>query len=133
MTAGRSEREVAFLLLVLQAGIGLLTAAGPILLAAGGAPGDLLLGIAAILLSVAELALAMLLLRGGRRAATWLAGYQALCLAGANLALLFRLGADSHLAALVNNVGLPVLLLVLLLRIRYRAAMPGRALGSATV
>lgn len=58
----------------------------------------------------------MLYLRGSGRAAGWLAGLQALSLCGAGFALDLHLGADSHLAALVTNLGLPSLLLVLLLR-----------------
>jgi hypothetical protein len=115
------ERESAFLLLVLQVGIGLVTAAGPILLSLGGSPGDALVG----LLTIAELVLAVLFLRGSRRAASWLAGYQALCLWGAGLALTIHLGADDHFAPLVTNLVLPTLLLVLLLRARERPSAAG--------
>jgi hypothetical protein len=121
---GRTEREAAFLLLVLQAGVGLLTAAAPILLAVSGAPADLVIGLLAVLVSLGELLLAVLLLRGSRRAATWLAGYQAVCLTGANLAVLAHLGSDNHLAALATNLAIPVLLLVLLLHIRETSPMP---------
>jgi hypothetical protein len=112
------ERESAFLLLVLQSGIGLLSAAGPILLAFAGSLGSAFLGLLTVLLSVAEMVLAVLFLRGSRRAATWLAGYQALCLWGAGLALSVHLGADNHFAPLVTNLAIPTLLLVLLLRAR---------------
>ena len=104
------ERESAFLLLVLQSGIGLVTAAGPFLLAIGGSPGNALLGVLTVLLAVTELVLAVLFLRGSRRAASWLAGYQALCLWGAGWALAIHLGADNHFAALVTNVVIPTLL-----------------------
>jgi hypothetical protein len=114
------ERESAFLLLVLQVGIGLVTAADPIALSLGGSPGNALLGVLTVLLAVAELALAVLFLRGSRRATSWLAGYQALCLSGAVLALSIHLGADSRLAPLVTNLVIPTLLLLLLLRSRER-------------
>ena len=121
----KTERESTFLLLILQAGIGLVTAVGPLLLSLGGSPGDALLGLLAIGLSVAEVVLAVLLLRGSRRSASWLAGYQALCLWGAGLALSAHLGADNHFAALVTNLVLPTLLLVLLLRARDRSSAAG--------
>jgi hypothetical protein len=123
------EREAAFLLLVLQSAIGLVTAAGPIVLSFGGSPGNALLAVLTILLAVVELVLAVLFLRGRRRAATWLAGYQALCLAGATLALAVHLGADGHFAPLVTNLALPTVLLVLLLRAR----TPSRAAGADQV
>jgi hypothetical protein len=116
------ERESAFLLLVLQVGIGFVTAAGPILLALGGSPGNALLGLLTLVLAVAELVLAVVFLRGSRRAASWLAGYQALCLWGAGLALSVHLGADNHFAPLVTNLVIPTLLLVLLMRSRERAS-----------
>jgi hypothetical protein len=119
------ERESAFLLLVLQSGIGLVSAAGPIVLSLGGSPGNALLAVLAILLTIAELALAVLFLRGSRRAASWLAGYQALCLFGAGLALTVHLGADNHFAPLVTNVVVPTLLLALLLRARRRSSATG--------
>jgi uncharacterized membrane protein YfcA len=112
------ERESAFLLLVLQSGIGLITAVGPIALALGGMPGNAVLGLLTVGLAVTELVLAVLFLRGSRRAATWLAGYQALCLWGAGLALSVHLGADDHFAPVVTNLVIPTLLLVLLLRAR---------------
>ena len=115
------EREAAFLLLILQVGIGLVTAAAPILLSLGGSPGNALLGLLTVLLAVTELVLAILFLRGSRRAASWLAGYQALCLWGAGLALSVHLGADNHFAPLVTNLAIPTLLLVLLLRARDRS------------
>jgi hypothetical protein len=115
------ERESAFLLLVLQVGIGLVTAADPIVLALGGSPTTAFLGLLTVLLAVTELVLAILFLRGSRRAASWLAGYQALCLWGAGLALSFHLGADNHLAPLVTNLVVPTLLLVLLMRARERS------------
>jgi hypothetical protein len=115
------ERESAFLLLVLQSGIGLVTAAGPILLALGGSPASAFLGLLTVLLAITELVLAVLFLRGSRRAASWLAGYQALCLWGAGLALSIHLGADNHFAPLVTNLVIPTLLLVLLLRARQRS------------
>ena len=119
------ERESAFLLLVLQSGIGLITAVGPIALAFGGMSGNAVLGLLTIVLAIAELVLAVLFLRGSRRAATWLAGYQALCLTGAGLALTVHLGADSHFAPLLTNVAIPTLLLVLLLRARRRPSATG--------
>jgi hypothetical protein len=114
-------RESAFLLLVLQSGIGLVTAAGPILLALAGSPGNAVLGLLTLLLALTELVLAVLFLRGSRRAASWLAGYQALCLWGAGLALSVHLGADNHFAPLVTNLVIPTLLLVLLLRARQQS------------
>ena len=138
------EHESAFLLLVLQVGIGLVTAAGPILLSLGGSPGNAILGLLTVVLAVAELVLAILFLRGSRRAAAWLAGYQALCLWGAGLALSIHLGADNHFAPLVTNLVIPTLLLVLLLRSRegrlavagadqvdHPVEQPGRAAGQA--
>jgi hypothetical protein len=119
------ERESAFLLLVLQVAIGLVTAAGPFLLALGGSPGNAILGVLTVLLAVAELVLAVLFLRGSRRAASWLAGYQALCLWGAGLALSIHLGADNHFAPLVTNLAIPTLLLVLLMRARERSVATG--------
>jgi hypothetical protein len=119
------ERESAFLLLVLQSGIGLVSAAGPIVLSLGGSPGNAFLALLTFLLTIAELVLAVLFLRGSRRAATWLAGYQALCLFGAGLALTVHLGADSHFAPLITNVVIPTLLLVLLLRARLRSSATG--------
>jgi hypothetical protein len=116
------ERESAFLLLVLQSGIGLVTAAGPILLSLGGSPGNAFVGLLTVVLAIAELVLAVLFLRGSRRAATWLAGYQALCLWGAGLALSVHLGADNHFAPVVTNLVIPTLLLVLLLRARQSSA-----------
>jgi hypothetical protein len=116
------ERESAFLLLVLQSGIGLITAVGPIALAFGGMSGNAVLGLLTIVLAIAELVLAVLFLRGSRRAATWLAGYQALCLWGAGLALSVHLGADNHFAPVVTNLVIPTLLLVLLLRSRRSSA-----------
>jgi uncharacterized membrane protein YfcA len=115
------ERESAFLLLVLQSGIGLVTAVAPIALALGGLPGDALVGLLTVLLAVTELILAVLFLRGSRRTASWLAGYQALCLWGAGLALSVHLGADNHFAPLVTNLVIPTVLLVLLLRARERS------------
>jgi hypothetical protein len=125
-----TEREAAFLLLILQSGIGLLTAAGPIVLSLGGSRGNGLLGLFTVALAVAELALAILFLRGSRRAASWLAGYQALCLLGAGLALSAHLGADDHLAPLVTNLAIPTALLVLLLRSRDRSVPRSRVAGS---
>jgi hypothetical protein len=116
-----TEREAAFLLLVLQSGIGLVTTAGPIVLSLGGSPGNALLAVLTVLLAVAELVLAILFLRGSRLAAAWLVGYQALCLWGAGLALTAHLGADDHFAPLVTNLAIPTLLLVLLLRSRERS------------
>ncbi len=116
------ERESAFLLLILQSGIGLGTAVGPIVLSLGGSPGNALIGVLTVLLAVSELVLAVLFLRGSRRAASWLAGYQALCLWGAGLALSVHLGADNHFAPLVTNLVIPTLLLVLLLRSRERSS-----------
>ena len=121
----KTERESTFLLLALQAGLGLVTAAGPLLLALGGSPGNAFLGLLAIVLSVAEVVLAVLFLRGNRPAANWLAGYQALCLWGAGLALSAHLGADNHFAALATNLVLPTLLLVLLQRARERPSATG--------
>jgi hypothetical protein len=112
------ERESAFLLLVLQVGIGLVTAADPIALAVGGSPGNAFLGLLTLLVASSELVLAILFIRGSRRVASWLAGYQALCLWGAGLALSVHLGADNHFAPLVTNLVIPMLLLVLLLRSR---------------
>lgn len=114
------ERDSAFVLLVLQSGIGLVTATGPFVLALGGSSGNALLGLLTVLLAVVELVLAILFLRGSRKAASWLAGYQALCLWGAGLALSVHLGADNHFAALVTNLAVPTLLLVLLMRSRER-------------
>lgn len=114
----KTAREVAFLLLVLQAAIGLLTALGPIVLALGGAPANALLAVLAISLSIGQLVLASLLLRGSRRAAAWLIGYEALCLTGAGLAAWIHLGADDRFGPAITNLGLPILLLVLLLRLR---------------
>lgn len=125
----RTERESAFLLLVLQSGIGLITAIGPLLLALGGSRGNALLGLLAIVLAVAELLLAVLFLRGSRRAAGWLAGYQALCLWGAGLALSAHLGADDHFAPVITNLSLPTLLLVLLMRARDRSTDDLKPLG----
>ena len=119
------ERESAFLLLVLQSGIGLVSAAGPIVLSLGGSPGNAVLAFLTFVLTITELVLAVLFLRGSRRAASWLAGYQALCLWGAGLALTVHLGADSHFAPLVTNVAVPILLLVLLLRSRRRPSATG--------
>jgi hypothetical protein len=119
------ERESAFLLLVLQSGIGLITAVGPIVLSLAGSPGNAFLALLTVLLAVTELVLAVLFLRGSRRAASWLAGYQALCLFGAGLALTVHLGADNHFAALVTNMVIPTLLLVLLLRARRRSSAAG--------
>jgi hypothetical protein len=128
--ATQIERESAFLLLVLQSGIGLVTAAGPFVLALGGSPGNALLGFLSVLLAVVELVLAILFLRGSRKAASWLAGYQALCLWGAGLALSVHLGADNHFAPLVTNLVVPTLLLVLLMRSRER---PSPAAGTDQV
>jgi hypothetical protein len=114
----KTTREVTFLLLVLQAALGFLTSLGPIVLALGGAPANAILAFLAITLSVAQLVLAALLLRGSRRAATWLIGYEALCLTGAALAAWIHLGADDRFAPVITNLGLPILLLVLLLRLR---------------
>jgi len=119
------EWESAFLLLVLQSGIGLVSAAGPIVLSLGGSPGNAVLALLTFVLTITELVLAVLFLRGSRRAASWLAGYQALCLWGAGLALTAHLGADSHFAPLVTNVAIPTLLLVLLLRARRRPSATG--------
>jgi hypothetical protein len=119
------ERESAFLILVLQAGVGMVTAVGPFLLSLGGSPGNFILGVLTIVLSIGELVLAILFLRGSRRATTWLAGYQALCLWGAGLALDIHLGADGHFAPLVTNLVLPCLLLVMLLRLRGSASAAG--------
>lgn len=119
------ERESAFLLLVLQSGIGLITAVGPVVLSLAGSPGNAFLGLLTILLAVSELVLAVLFLRGSRRAASWLAGYQALCLFGAGLSLTVHLGADNHFAPLVTNLVIPTLLLVLLLRARRRSSATG--------
>ena len=121
----KTERESTFLLLVLQAGIGMVTAVGPLLLSLGGSPGNAFLGVLAIILSVAEVVLAVLFLRGSGRSASWLAGYQALCLWGAGLALSAHLGADNHFAALVTNLVLPTLLLILLMRARERSSAAG--------
>jgi len=123
----KTTREVAFLLLVLQAAIGILTAAGPLVLALGGAPGDALLAVLASSLSVGQLVLAVLVLRGSRRAGAWLIGYEALCLTGAALAAWIHLGADDRFAPVVTNLGLPVLLLVLLLRLRLWSADEDRS------
>ncbi len=119
------EREAAFLLLVLQSGIGLVTAIGPIVLSLGGSPGNALLGVLTVVLAVAELVLGVLFLRGSRRAASWLAGYEALCLWGAGLALTAHLGADNHFAPMITNLAVPTLLLVLLLRARERSLATG--------
>jgi hypothetical protein len=119
------ERESAFLLLILQSAIGLVSAAGPIVLALGGSPGNALLAVLTILLALLELVFAVLFLRGSRRAAAWLAGYQALCLTGATLALAVHLGADGHFAPLVTNLAVPTLLLVLLLRARRQSGAAG--------
>jgi hypothetical protein len=119
------ERESAFLLLVLQSGVGLASAAGPIVLSLGGSPGNALLAVLAILLAVAELVTAILFLRGSRRAATGLAGYQALCLTGASFALSIHLGADGHFGPVMTNLAFPTLLLVLLLRARRASRTAG--------
>jgi hypothetical protein len=129
MRPSQVEHEAAFLLLVLQSGIGLVTAAGPIVLSLGGSPGNAILAVLTILLAVVELVLGVLFLRGSRRAATWLAGYQALCLWGASLALTVHLGADSHFGPVLTNLAVPTLLLVLLLRAR----RPSRAAGADQV
>lgn len=118
----RTTREIAFLLLVLQAAIGLLTSLGPIVLALGGAPANGLLAVLAISLSIGQLVLAALLLRGSRRAGAWLIGYEAFCLTGAAFAAWIHLGADDRFAPMVTNLGLPILLLVLLLRLRLWSA-----------
>jgi hypothetical protein len=73
---------------------------------------------------MAELILAILFMRGSRRAASWLAGYQAICLWGAGFALSVHLGADNHLAPLVTNLAIPTVLLVMLLRGRDRRLQP---------
>ena len=117
-----AEKQATFLGLLIQSGIGLMTAIGPFVLAAGGSPLDGVIGLVAVGVAAAGLVLAVLYLRGSNAAAGWLAGLQALNLLGAGLALNLHLGADGHLAALVTNLGLPVLLLVLLLRARAAAA-----------
>nr|MDQ6919343.1 hypothetical protein [Candidatus Dormibacteraeota bacterium] len=98
------------------------------LLAVGGSPGNAFLGVLTVLLAVTELVLAVLFLRGSRRAASWLAGYQALCLWGTGWALAIHLGADNHFAPLVTNLVIPTLLLVVLLRSR-RPAAPSSPVG----
>jgi uncharacterized membrane protein YfcA len=118
----KTAREVAFLLLILQAAIGLLTSLGPIVLALGGAPANAILAVLAIALSIAQVVLATLLLRGSRRAGTWLIGYEAVCLTGAALAAWIHLGADDRFAPLLTNLALPTLLLVLLLKLRLWSA-----------
>ena len=119
-----TERQSTFLLLVLQAGIGLMTAIGPFVLAAAGSPLDGLLGLLAVGVALSELVLAVLFVRGARRVAIWLVALQAMSLLGAMIALHVHLGTDAHLAALVTNLGLPILLLVLLLRGRDQRPVP---------
>jgi len=127
----KTTREVAFLLLVLQSAIGLLSSLGPIVLALGGAPANAILAALAIGLSVAQLVLAALFLSGSRRAGAWLIGYEVLCLTGAALAAWIHLGADDRFAPVVTNLALPTLLLVLLLKVRPFSAAVDRRSASA--
>jgi len=127
----KTTREVAFLLLVLQSAIGLLSSLGPIVLALGGAPANAILAALAIGLSVAQLVLAALFLSGSRRARAWLIGYEVLCLTGAALAAWIHLGADDRFAPVVTNLALPTLLLVLLLNVRPFSAAVDRRSASA--
>jgi uncharacterized membrane protein YfcA len=123
----KTAREVAFLLLVLQAAIGFLTSLGPIVLSLGGAPANAILAVLAIALSIIQVVLAALFLRGSRRAGAWLIAYEALCLSGAALAAWIHLGADDRFAPVATNLALPTLLLVLLLRLRLWSAHEDRS------
>jgi len=124
-----STREVTFALLVLQAGVGLLTAVGAAVAAIGGLPGDALLAAAAVSFAAGQVTGAVLIARGSRRAATLIAIYEGVALFGATIGSMLQLGTDAHLAPWVTNIALPAALLVLTLWLR---AHPTYRAGAAT-
>ncbi|GAC1657180.1 MAG: hypothetical protein NVS9B1_14300 [Candidatus Dormibacteraceae bacterium] len=116
-----TTREFTFALLVLQAGVGLLTALGATVAAIGGFPGDALLAAAALSFALGQVTGAVLIARGSRRAATLIAIYEGVALFGATIGSMLQLGTDAHLAPWVTNIALPAALLALTLRLRGQA------------
>ena len=125
-----SEREITFGLLLVQAGISILTAIGAAVAARAGFPGDAVLALIALLIATGQLAGAVLIRRGSRRAAMGIALYEGVTLFAATVGALAQAGTDSHLAPWLTNVALPGVLLALAVRQRLAPA-PARTPGSA--
>lgn len=121
MTAS-SRPEMAAVLLLLQAGAGVLAGLGALPFALGGEPA--MAGLAAF--TAALVALTLLLAAGlalrRRWARAWTVALEWACLAGSLLLLLLPVGAPHGPVALLTGLGLPAALLGLLVGRRARAA-----------
>lgn len=101
-------RQLAFLLLLLQAGIAVITALGAFVAGAAGFPGDAAFGVLQLLMAVVLLGLAAALGMGSRRAARWTVELEvALFLVAAPPALI-GLGLARDLGPLAVNLALPL-------------------------
>lgn len=123
MTAhGSSRPEIAFVLLLLQAGSWLLASLASLPFALAGEPVITLLAVPTLLLAALTLLLAAAVVARRRRARRWAIALEVTCLVGSLLLLLLPVGSPSSLAALGANVALPAVVLFLLFGRRGRAA-----------
>jgi hypothetical protein len=109
----RFEREVALLLVTIQAGIALLTAAGVAVAGMAGFRGGFALAFIEAGWTALLFVLAVLVVNGRRRAAAWLAALEALLAALSIPALLLGVGVARDLAPVLTNVGLPLAVSIL--------------------
>lgn len=107
------ERQLAFLLVLLQAGIALLTALGAFVGAAAGFPGDAVFGVLQLVVAVGLVGLGFGFVIGSRRVARLVLLTEiALFLLSAPPALV-GFGVSRDLAPVAVNLGLPLLVALL--------------------
>ena len=112
----RFEREIVLLLVTIQAGIAVLTAAGVAVAGVAGFRGGLALASIEAVWTVLLFVLGVLVLNGRRTAAAWLAAFEALLAALSIPGLLLGLGVARDLAPVLTNVGLPLAVSILAAR-----------------
>ena len=123
---GRSLQEIAFLLVLLQGSIALLTAVSGYLLqlVAPGFRGVVILAVLETGVAILLFALASGVLRSRHWAYVWVLRLEFIVLLGSLVTLDLRMGISPTLSFAVAQVGLPlaVMTIVLSLRERFRAA-----------
>ena len=129
---GRSLQDVAFLLLLLQGGVAVLTAMGGVLLQifAPGFRGVLVSAGFEAATALFLIALASGILRSKHWAYVWTLRMEVLVLAGSSLTLFFQLGVSLTLSFAVAQVLLPLAIMTIVLSRRDsfdqpQTAMPG--------
>jgi hypothetical protein len=117
-----SRPEIAFVLLLVQAGAWLLAAMASLPFALGGEAAITLLALPTTLLATLTLLLAAGLVSRRRWARRWTLALEWTCLVGSLLLLVIPVGSPSSPVALAANVVLPAAVLCLLMGRRARAA-----------